>query len=138
MKNWDEQAERIMAERFGKDTVLALATVEEGVPYVRYVDAYYEEGSFYILTYALSDKMKHIASQPVVAIAGEWFTGHGRAVDLGFFGKPENDSIARRMEQVFAEWIGNGHSDLDDEDTIILRVDLTDAVLLSHGTRYEW
>lgn len=46
MKNWDEQAEKIMIERFGKDTVIALATIEDEVPYVRYVDAYTEEGFF--------------------------------------------------------------------------------------------
>ena len=60
MKNWDEQAEKIMIERFGKDTVIALATIEDEVPYVRYVNAYYEDGAFYTITYALSNKMKHI------------------------------------------------------------------------------
>ena len=51
MKNWDEQAEKIMIERFGKDTVIALATIEDEVPYVRYVNAYYEDGAFYTITY---------------------------------------------------------------------------------------
>ena len=56
--NWNEQAERIMIERFGngKDNIIPLATVENGVPYVRYVNAYYEENSFYIITYALSNQ----------------------------------------------------------------------------------
>lgn len=49
-----------MMERFGKDTVIALATVEHEVPYVRNVNAYYEDGSFYIITYALSNKIKQI------------------------------------------------------------------------------
>jgi len=31
----------------------------------------------------------------------------------------------------------NGHNDFSDENTIILKVEITDAVLLSHGTRYE-
>ena len=35
----DREAEAIMAERFGKDAVIALATVADGVPHVRYVDA---------------------------------------------------------------------------------------------------
>ncbi len=60
MKNWNEQAEKIMTERFGKDTVLALATTEEAVPQVRFVNAYYERGCFYVITYALSNKMKQI------------------------------------------------------------------------------
>ena len=41
----DGQAARIMAERFGRDCVIALATVG-GEPFVRFVNAYYEGGSF--------------------------------------------------------------------------------------------
>ena len=37
----------------------------------------------------------------------------------------------------FSEWIDNGHNDFSDENTIILKVEITDEVLLSHGTRYE-
>ncbi len=38
----------------------------------------------------------------------------------------------------FFEWIDNGHNNFDDENTIILCVELTDGLLLSHGTRYEF
>ena len=137
MKSWNENAEKIMIDRFGKDTVISLATVENGVPYVRYVDAYYENGSFYTITYALSNKMKHIEKNPIIAIAGEWFTAHGKGVNLGYFGKQENFTIAEKLRAVFSEWIDNGHNDFNDENTVILKVELTDAILLSHGTRYE-
>ena len=126
-----------MIERFGKDTVIALATVENNVPYVRYVNAYYENGAFYIITYALSNKMKHIEHNPTVAIAGEWFAAHGKGINLGDFGKVENRIISEKLKTAFAEWIGNGHNDFDDENTIILCVELTDGLLLSHGTKYE-
>ena len=56
------KTQQIMEERFGCDTLLALATVEDGRPYVRTVDSFYEDGSFYIITYALSKKMQQIAS----------------------------------------------------------------------------
>ena len=65
MGNWTEKAESIMAERFGKDSVIAMATVDNGKPDVRFVNAYYEDGSFYIITYALSNKMKHIKKDPI-------------------------------------------------------------------------
>ena len=68
MKKLSEEAEKIMTERFGKDTVLALATVEHGMPYVRYVNAYYENGAFYIITYACSNKMRHIAKDSAIAV----------------------------------------------------------------------
>ena len=129
-------AERIMRERFGKDSVIALATEENAVPYVRYVNAYYEDGAFYVITHALSNKMRQIGKNPAVALAGEWFAGHGKGISLGAFQKAENQRTARRLREVFAEWIDNGHTDLTDGNTIILRIELTDGVLLSHGTRY--
>ena len=60
MKKLSEDTEKIMSERFGKDTIIALATVENEVPFVRYVNAYYENGAFYIITYALSNKIEEI------------------------------------------------------------------------------
>lgn len=137
MKEFSQETEQIMTERFGKDTVIALATTENETPYVRYVDAYYEHGAFYIITHGLSNKMKHIKNNPVVAIAGEWFTAHGRGVSLGYFGKQENCVMAEKLKKVFAGWIDNGHNNFDDENTIILRVELIDGLLLSHGTRYK-
>ena len=130
------EAEQIMKERFGKDNVIALATEQNGRPYVRYVNAYYEDGSFYIITHAEFAKMKQISNNSIVAIAGEWFTAHGRAIDMGYFGKPDNQRMAQRLREVFAEWIDNGHNDFTDRNTIILRIELLDGLLLSHGTRY--
>ena len=51
-------AAEIMKERFGRDQLIALATCAEDVPSVRTVNAYYRDGYFYIVTYALSRKMK--------------------------------------------------------------------------------
>ena len=137
MKKLSEDIEKIMAERFGKDTIIALATVENKVPFVRYVNAYYENGAFYIITHALSNKMKQIKSNPTVAISGDWFTAHGKGINLGYFRKEENHVIAEKLKKVFAEWIDNGHNNFDDENTIILRIELTSGLLLSHGTRHE-
>ena len=105
MKKFSQEAEKIMIERFGKDTVIALATVE---------------------------------NNPTIAISGEWFTAHGKGINLGYFGKEENHLIAEKLKNVFAEWIDNGHNNFNDENTIILCVELTDGLLLSHGTRYEF
>ena len=134
---WNEKAEHIMAERFGKDTIIPLATVENGIPYVRNVNAFYEDGSFYVITHALSNKMRHIRENPTLAIAGDWFTGHARGTNLGLFCAEKNQPIAEKLRSAFASWIDNGHNDFTDENTIILRLDLRDAVLLSHGTQYE-
>ncbi|MDD3335742.1 MAG: pyridoxamine 5'-phosphate oxidase family protein [Eubacteriales bacterium] len=138
MKEWNDELEKIMTERFGKDSILALATIENNMPYVRNIDAYYDNRAFYIITYALSSKMKQIDRNPTVALAGEWFTAHGKAASLGYFRKEENRIIAEKLRKAFSQWIDNGHNNFEDENTIILRVELTDGVLLSHGTQYEF
>ncbi len=138
MKNDSNEVEKILKERFDKDSILALATVGENIPHVRNADAFYEDGAFYVLTYGLSNKMKQIEENPVVGLAGEWFTGHGKAVNLGYFGKEENAQIAKRMREVFAAWIDNGHNDFSDVNTCILRIELTDGVLFAGGKRYEF
>lgn len=137
MEKLRENVEKVIIERFGKDSLIALATVEEGVPHVRTVDGYYDNGAFYVLTYTLSNKMRQIAKNPVVAISGEWFTAHGTGTNLGWFCKKENEPIANKMNTIFAAWINNGHNNFEDENTCILRIDLTDGVLFSDGRRYE-
>ena len=137
MEKLSREAENIMIDRFGKDSIIALATTEDAKPYVRSVNAFYETGSFYVLTYGLSNKMKQIAENPNVAISGEWFTANGKGINLGYFGKKENEIIANKMKFVFSKWIDNGHNNFDDENTCILQIELTNGLLLSHGTRYE-
>lgn len=137
MEKLNKETEKIMAERFGKDNVIALATTADNVPYVRSVNAYYEDRAFYVITYGLSDKIKQIGKNPLVAVAGDWFTAHGTAVNLGYFGKPENAEIAAKLRAAFSEWIDNGHNDFRDENTCILCIRLTKGILFSHGTRYE-
>lgn len=137
MEKLSKEAEKILIERFGKDSIIALATIENDKPYVRSVDSFYEEGAFYVLTHGLSRKMIQIERNPNVAISGDWFTANGKGMNLGYFGKKENERIARKMQAVFSEWIDNGHNNFEDENTCILKIELTDGVLFSHGTRYE-
>lgn len=137
MDKLTEVTTRIMEERFGKDNVIALATVGEGEPYVRYVNSYYEEGAFYIITYGLSNKMRQIEKNEAVSIAGDWFTAKGKGLSLGYFGKPENAEMAKKLREVFAEWIDNGHNNFADENTVILKIELIEGILFSQGKRYH-
>ena len=137
MEKLSEKVEKIMIDRFGKDNIIALATTEDNIPYVRYVNAYYENRAFYVITYGLSKKMKQIEKNPVVAISGEWFTAHGEGIILGCFNKEENAEIAKKLRKAFAEWIDNGHNDFNDVNTCILCIKLKDGCLFSHGTRYD-
>lgn len=133
----NDEVKNILTERFGRDTLIALATESGGKPYVRTVNAYYEDGAFYIITHALSNKMRQLAQNPAAAIAGEWFTAHGRGVDLGYIGKEENRRIADRLKEAFSAWLNNGHVDMQDENTVLLCIRLETGTLFSHGTRYD-
>jgi hypothetical protein len=83
----------------GKDNVISLATIalEPGAggkprPYVRDADAYYEEGVFYVTTWAKSTKMKQIAQNAELAFAVhfEGISGNAIGENPGWVLDPKN------------------------------------------------
>ena len=135
--SFPEAARKIMDERFGHDNLIALATSRNNIPSVRSVNAYYESGNFYVITNAVSNKMIAIKENPVISICGDWFTAHGIGEDLGHVLLPEDAEMMSKLRTVFAEWYDNGHTNEKDENTILLRLRLTNGILFSHGTRYD-
>ena len=133
----NEITDRILTERFGGDSLIALATAEGNIPSVRTVDAVYMDGAFYVVTYSLSGKMQQIAKNPAVAVSGEWFTAHGIAENLGHVLLPENKAVMAILRAAFAAWYDNGHTNEADPNTCLLKIKLTDGVLFSNGTRYD-
>lgn len=65
-----------MDERFHHDTLISIATTDGMIPSVRTVDGFYEDGYFYTITHALSNKMQQVGRNPNVAVCGEWFTAY--------------------------------------------------------------
>lgn len=137
MSEIDPKALAILDERFGRDTLISLATVSGARPSVRIVDAYYEDGSFYSVTYALSEKMKQIQINPEVAVCGEWFSAHGIGENLGHVRDAKNSKIMTKVREEFAAWYTNGHVNESDPHTCLLRIRLTDGILFSDGIKYE-
>ena len=131
------QTDLILSDRFGRDSLIALATVEDGIPHVRTVDAVYIDGAFYVVTYSLSGKMRQIAKNPTVAISGEWFTAHGIGENLGHVLLPQNKAVMDILRAAFAAWYDNDHTNEADPNTCLLKIKLTDGVLFSDGTRYD-
>ena len=132
-----DAARAIMTERFGHDNLIALATVDNGLPCVRTVNAYYEDGCFYVVTYLLSGKMQQILRNPAIAVSGDWFTGRGVGENLGHILLPENAALAAKIRTAFAAWYNNGHTNEADPNTIILRLRLQTGVLMNSGVRYD-
>ena len=137
MEKLNQTTAGLMEKRFGHDNLIALATASGTMPQVRAVNAYYENGSFYIITQARSGKMVQLKDNPNAAICGDWFTAHGIGENLGWIKNPENEDLADKLRVVFAEWYDNGHKDEADENTVILRIRLTDGILFHHGTKHE-
>ena len=133
-----EIAEGIMIERFSKDSLIAVATTDGKRLYNRIVDAYYEDGAFYITTYGLANKMKQVETHPEVAICAiDWFTGHGIGKNLGWVKKPENAEIRLKLREAF-EWYDHANNE-DDENCCILEIRLTEGLLIKdhHAVRYQ-
>jgi general stress protein 26 len=132
----NEKALSLMTERFGHDTLLSLATVDGALPSVRIVDAFYEDGAFYVVTYELSGKMEQIKKNPAVGVCGEWFTAHGIGENLGHVLAPQNAEMMTKLHTAFAAWYDNGHTNESDPNTVLLRIRLTDGILFHHGERF--
>ena len=98
--NWNKEAEQIMEERFGGDNEMALATCRDNVPSVRTVNATYWEGV--LLRHHLRPVPKNGGNtgQPTVALSGEWFTCHGTAKSLGWFGKRKQACATAHLRQL--------------------------------------
>ena len=137
VKPVNQQMHEVLRERFGRDSLIALATVDGDTPHVRAVNACYVDGAFYVVTHVQSGKMKQIAENAKVALCGEWFTGHGTGENLGHVLREENRKLMDILRPAFAAWYSNGHINESDQDTVLLRITLTDGVLMKHGKRYE-
>ena len=133
MTKYDE-AMKVLAEKFGnKDGLISLSTIalEPGAdgkprPAARLVDAYYEDGAFYTVTYATSNKMLEIAKNPEVAICFivENFTADGIGENLGWVCDEKNAEMMAKIRPIFAEWYDDANND-EDTNTCLLCVRLT-------------
>ncbi len=142
-----EEGMRILNDRFGnnKDNVIALATIslepgENGRPRpsVRDVDACYEDGAFYIVTYALSNKMKQVDANPEVSVSVnmEDFLSAGKAENLGWVLDPKNAALRDKLRSVFAAWYDFAN-DENDQNCCFLAVRLTKGTLrINHGESF--
>jgi len=143
-----EEGLKIIEERCGnKDNVISLATIStelsadgNPIPIVRDVDAYYEDGVFYAVTYAKSNKMLQITQNKEVAFSVnfQWFSGNGIGENLGWVLDPKNAELRTKLRTVFAAWYDDANNEKD-ENCCILAIRLTrGTVIKDHGAvRYN-
>lgn len=133
MSKYDE-AMRLLNEQVGnKDGLICLSTIalEPGPdgrcrPAARIVDAYYEDGAFYTVTYATTNKMRQIAQNPEVAVCiiVENFTADGIGENLGWVRDEKNTEMMAKLRTIFAAWYDEANND-EDPNTCLLRIRLT-------------
>ena len=138
-----EEGMRLIEESCGKekDNVIALSTIAaasaDGAarPCVRDVDAYYEDGVFYVTTSAHSNKMQQIAqnSQVAFAVCFEGISGQGVGETLGWVLDPKNAALREKLRRVFADWYDEANHE-QDEACVILAIRITQATIFrDHG-----
>jgi len=134
-----EKGMAILEGKFGnyKDNVLGLATIatepNEGGkprPVVRDVDAFYEDGVFYSITYAKSNKMQQIEKNNEIAIAVnfEWFNASGIGENLGWVLDPKNAELRTKLRKAFEKWYDMANNE-NDENCCYLAMRLTSGII---------
>lgn len=129
----------------GKDNVIALSTIAaprtpvgKVWPCVRDVDAYYENGVFYITTSAKSNKVQQVEQNKNVgfAVCFEGISGRGVGVNMGWVLDPNNANLREKLRKVFADWYDEANNE-QDKDCVILAVHITQcSIFRDHGAVY--
>lgn len=126
-----------------KDNIIALATVareknEHGYafPNVREVDAFYEDGKFYITTWGKSNKILQIEENEEVAfsVGLEGIYGRGIAKNLGWVLDPNNAEIRDKVRIAFKDWYDHANNE-EDKNCVIMAIDITTVTIFKdHGS----
>ncbi len=137
MEKFNEST-KIMVDRFSKDSILAVATTDGKHLYNRMVDAIYVDGSFYLTSNSLSNKIVQIESHPEVAVcAVDWFTGHGIGKNLGWVLEPKNQEIRAKLREAFSAWYDHAINE-EDKNSCILEIRLTDGLLIKDHNKIRY
>lgn len=139
-----EEGLKIIEETCGnnKDNVISLATIStelsadgNPIPVVRDVDAYYEDGAFYVVTYAKSNKMQQISHNKEVgfSVHFEGFYGHGIGENLGWVLDPKNAELRTKLRTVFAEWYDIANNEKDENCCFLAIHFVKGTIMKDHG-----
>jgi len=134
-KEFDKVNKKIIRQ-FSKDRNLALATSVNDMPYIRIIDAYYHEASFYIVTYNHSEKMKQIEKNKNVSLCTNLFEFQGRATNIGHPLDENNKVIRELLVDAFSNWYFE-HNDESDARMSFVKVELDTAFVYFNKIGYK-
>lgn len=121
---------------FARDYQFALATSNNNIPAVRFIDTFYNNRAFYIVTYGKSHKVKDIEQNPIVSLSKDLYRFTGIARNIGHPLLPENLKIREKLIKVFEAWYLT-HNNENDENMCYIRVDLNQGLFYKDGTGYK-
>ena len=134
--NTYEKSLKVLEELFGRDDQFSLATVRGHSPSIRVVDTYYSERAFWIVTYALSNKVKEIEENPNVALCKGFYNFTGKAYNAGHPLEKKNLFIREKLVEAFKPWYF-AHNNEGDENMCYIKVELEKGFFHRDGRGYK-
>ena len=131
-----KKALSITKEFFQKDYQFAMATTANNIPSLRFVDTYFYDGAFYILTYENTNKVKEITVNPQVALCSrKGYSFSGKAVNIGHPLLQENSEIRSKLIAAFEQFYFKHYNEND--SICILKIILENGFVYKDGIGYK-
>ena len=130
-----EKSIGVINELFAGDYQFALATSSNNMPSVRFVDTFYDNGSFYIVTDGKSKKVKDIEDNPNVALCNKQYRFNGMAYNIGHPLESQNAEIREKLLIAFEPWYFK-HNNEEDKNMCYVKVELSSGFFYKDGTGY--
>lgn len=126
----------VMEELFSKDYQFALATANNNVPSVRFIDTYYDNRAFYVVTYAKSQKVLEIENNKNIALCNKLYRFNGKAYNIGHPLEEKNLIIREKLIKAFEPWYF-AHNNENDENMCYIKIELKDGFFYKDGIGYK-
>lgn len=112
----------ILEEHFGGDYIYVFATSNDNIPSTRVVDAYYDNGAFWIVTYGTTRKVKELEKNPNVSLCNNFHVFNGKAYNVGHPLDESNKKIREKLIKVFEPWYF-AHNNEEDKDMCYVKIE---------------
>ena len=131
-----EKSLNVLEDIFAKDYQFALATSNDNIPSVRFVDTFYDNGVFYIVSYAKSQKVKEIEKNSEISMCSKLYRFTGIAHNIGHPLLEENHRIRAKLIKAFEPWYFQ-HNNENDENMCYVKIELKQGFFYKEGTGYK-
>lgn len=131
-----EKAISVMNELFAKDYQFAMATTKDNIPSVRFIDTYFEDNSFYVVTYSTSQKVQELEINSDVSLCNGFYRFTGNAYNIGHPLLSENRELREKLIKIFEPWYF-AHNNENDENMCYVKIELKEGFFYKDGLGYK-